>query len=347
MRLLLNILRPMGLLALLFLAAPPAPAREIVDMAGRRVQVPDHIERVYGSAPPLSVLLAMVAPETMVGVNLVFEPEARRYLPAGLADLPVLGGVYGMGRTANPEEVLGTRAQIALAWQSPFVDRAMVENFFGRIGMPVVFIRLDTLADWPAALRFTARLLGHDGKASEAQAAYTEKALARLKAGIAAIPEKERVRVYYAEGPAGLTTDCHRSFHTEAIELAGGYNIHRCEPRSHMGMEAISLEQVIAADPQVILAQDPKFAAAVRSDPRWQAIRAVKDGRVYVVPRWPFNWLDRPPSAMRALGAQWLASLFYPSRLPLDLRRETREFYRLFLHTQVSDGDLAELLPRP
>jgi len=213
--------------------------------------------------------------------------------------------------------------------------------------MPVVFIHLDTLADWPAALRFTAHLLGRDGKASEAQAAYVEKALARLKAGITSIPEKERVRVYYAEGPAGLTTDCHRSFHTEAIELAGGYNIHRCEPRSHMGMEAISLEQVIAADPQVILAQDPKFAAAVRSDPRWQAIRAVKDGRVYAVPRWPFNWLDRPPSAMRALGAQWLASLFYPSRLPLDLRRETREFYRLFLHTQVSDGDLAELLPRP
>ena len=37
--------------------APPAPAREIVDMAGRHVQIPDRIERVYGSAPPLSVLL--------------------------------------------------------------------------------------------------------------------------------------------------------------------------------------------------------------------------------------------------------------------------------------------------
>lgn len=347
MRFLLAVLRPISLLALLFLIAPPAPAREIVDMAGRRVQVPERIERVYGSAPPLSVLLAMVAPETMVGVNLVFEAEARRYLPPGMAELPVLGGVYGMGRSANPEEVLGTRAQIALAWQSPFVDRAMVENFFARIGMPVVFIRLDTLADWPSALRFTAQLLGHDGKANEARATYVEHALARLKAGVAAIPEQERIRVYYAEGPAGLATDCHRSFHTEAIELAGGYNIHRCEPRSHMGMESISLEQVIAADPQVILAQDPKFAASVRSDPRWQAVRAVKDGRVYAVPRWPFNWLDRPPSAMRALGAQWLAGLFYPRRLPLDLHRETREFYRLFLHVQPSDRELAELLPHP
>jgi iron complex transport system substrate-binding protein len=292
------------------------------------------------------VLLAMVAPQTMVAVNLPFEPAARRYLDPALVALPVLGGVYGIGRAANPEAVLAARPQIALAWKSAMVDAAMVEGFFARINLPVVFVTLDTLADWPAALRFTADLLGNPA-AGAAQADYVSSALQRVKAATAGVPEAERPRAYYAEGPSGLATDCHRSFHTEAIELAGGWNIHRCEPSSHVGMEAISLEQVIAADPQIILAQDHAFAAAVLKDPRWQAVRAVRDGRVVAIPHWPMNWLDRPPSAMRALGIQWLTNLFYPRRFALDLKAETRAFYRLFLHVTPADADLDALLPVP
>jgi iron complex transport system substrate-binding protein len=320
-------------------------AREVTDMAGRHVQVPDRIERVWGSAPPLSVLMAMVAPERMVGVNLAFEPASRAYLPPGLTGLPVLGGVYGIGRVANPEEVLAARPQVVLAWKSFMVDSAMVEAFFAKIGVPVVFVTLDKLADWPAALRFTSQLLGADAARTAAQAQYVSQALAKVQAAVAPLAEKDRLRVYYAEGPAGLATDCHKSFHTEAIELAGGWNVQRCEPSSHVGMEAVSLEQVIAADPQLIIAQDPQFAAAVLKDPRWQGIRAVRDGRVVAVPRWPMNWIDRPPSAMRALGIQWLAHLFYPQRLPLDLKAETRQFYRLFLHVEPDDAALAALLP--
>ena len=223
-------------------------AREVVDMAGRHIVVPDRIERIWGSAPPLSVLLMVTAPERMTGVNLPPTPEARRFLPPGVAALPVLGGVYGVGRQANPEEVLAGRPQVALAWKSPMVDPAMVEGFFSKIGVPVVFVALDTLADWPAALRFTADLLGMPG-AADAQAGHVERAMARVKAAVGDIPERERVRVFYAEGPTGGATDCHRSFHTEAIELAAGWNIHRCTQSSHVGMEAISLEQVLAADP--------------------------------------------------------------------------------------------------
>lgn len=338
------------LLALALIAAAglcsghPAAAREIVDMAGRHVTVPDRIERVWASAPPLSVLLMVAAPDTMTGVNLVPAADAARYPPAGVGGLPVLGGVYGVGRAANPEDVLATRPQVALAWKSAMVDPAMVEGFFAKIGVPVVFIALDTLADWPAALRFTADLLGRPGS-TQRQAEYVERAMARVRAAVGPVPEREQVRVYYAEGPAGLATDCHRSFHTEAIELAGGWNIHRCEQHSHMGMEAVSLETVMAGDPQVLIAQDPKFAAAVRSDSRWQAVRAVREGQVLAVPQLPMNWLDRPPSVMRALGIQWLAQRFYPARFQVDLRQETRAFYKLFLHVDLTEADLDTLVP--
>ena len=319
-------------------------AAEVVDMAGRKVTVPDHIERVWGSAPPLSVLLTMVAPKTMVALNMPFPPGSQPYLPSGLAGLPVLGGVYGIGREANPEEVLNAQPQIALAWKTFFVDPNMVAGFFSKINLPVVFVKLDTLADWPEAIRFTAQLVGDPEHVAAAQATYIEHAIAKVKQAVDGIAQKDRIRVYYAEGPAGLNTDCNQSFHTEAIELAGGYNIHRCAPQSHLGMEAISLEQIIAADPQVILAQDAKFAADVLKDPRWQSVRAVKDARVYAVPRLPINWIDRPPSATRALGIQWLAHLFYPQHFPLDLRREIHAFYPLFLHVDPAEAELDAVL---
>jgi iron complex transport system substrate-binding protein len=335
--------RRAALPCMLLLVAAAAQGREIVDMAGRHVLVPERISRVYASAPPLTVLLQAVAPEAMIGLSLNLDEEGRHYLPPRIAALPVLGGVYGMGQAMNPEVLLPLKPDIALAWKSPFVDQAMVESSFAKIGLPVVFVSLDTLADWPAAMLFVGQLLGHEDRARR-QAEYVNRRLRKVIEAVDAIAEKDRVRVYYAESPTGLATDCNRSFHAEAIELAGGYNVYRCQPQSHMGMEAISLEQVIAFDPQVILAQDPRFAKALLGDERWKNIRAVRDGRVYAIPRWPHNWIDRPPSMMRALGIQWLANLLYPDRLPLDLRKETRAFYQLILGVDLSDADLDRLL---
>lgn len=329
--------------AMVMLCGTDAFARDVVDMAGRTVAIPDKVGRVFGSAPPLNVLLNAVAPDAMLGVSFRIEVPAKRFFPAHVQDLPVVGGIFGVSQTMNPETVMALKPDLALAWKSPFVDQAKIEAAFAKMGIPVVFITLDTLADWPRALRFTARLLGRDA-AAEAQAVYVEKALARLAATVGKVPERRRPRVYYAEGPDGLATDCHRSFHTEAIELAGGYNVYRCEPKDHMGMERVSLEQVLAFDPEVIIVQDRAAAAAIRGDARWLGVRAVRNDRIHLVPRWPHNWVDRPPSAMRALGAQWLANLFYPDAYPFDLKRETREFYRLFFGVIPSDADIDYLL---
>jgi iron complex transport system substrate-binding protein len=321
----------------------PADAAQITDMAGRKVVVPDRINRVFGSAPPLNVLLNAVAPDLMLGVSFKIEEPAKKFFPLRVQTLPVVGGIFGVGQQMNPETVLALKPDVALAWKSPFVDQGKIEEAFAKMGIPVVFITLDTLADWPRALRFTGKLLEREA-AVEPEAIYVEKALVRLAATVAKVPESRRPRVYYAEGADGLATDCNRSFHTEAIELAGGYNVYRCQPKDHMGMERISIEQILAFDPEIIIAQDRSAAAAIRSDARWQGIRAVKAGRIYLVPRWPHNWVDRPPSAMRALGAQWLANLFYPDLYPFDIKREARDFYRLFFGVTPTDADIDDLM---
>lgn len=320
-----------------------AAAREITDTLGYTVSIPDTVSRVYGADVPINVLLHVVAPDVMLGLSYPIQEGARRFHPQSMLALPVLGGSFGSGQQANVETVLALRPDLALAWKTPFGDVARKREDFERLGIPVAFVKLDGLSDWPAALRFVGAVLGRE-RIAEPQAAYVEQALSRLAGSVGAVPENHRPRVYYAEGADGLATDCHTSFHTEAIELAAGYNVHRCEQKDRMGMERISIEQVLAYDPDIIIVQDRVAMPVILHDPRWRNLRAVKAGRVHGVPHWPYNWIDRPPSVMRALGAQWLAGIFHPELFRFDLRGEVRAFFRLFFGLALSDADIDELM---
>lgn len=320
----------------LLLACSIAQAREVTDMAGRKVKVPDAIRSVYNAGPYMTVATYLIAPELLSSLSLPLDKHAEPYLVPGIAKLPVLGSTMGQGRQVNPESLLAQKPDMALAWSAPYTDNSRTEEMFQHAGIPLVYVNLDTMADYPAAMRFMGQLLGREKRGNEF-ADYMSQALARVKAAVGSIPDAQKVKVYYAQSADGLSTECHLSFHAEPITLAGGYNVHRCELKTHVGMEKISLEQVLAYDPEIIITQDAGFATSVLGNPQWQRIRAVRSKRVYYVPHAPFNWIDRPPTVMRALGVQWLAGLFYPERYRFDRLRDTREFYRRFLGVEPGD----------
>lgn len=329
--------------ALLFAAA--AQSREVTDMAGRKVAVPDAITRPFGAAPPLTALLYALAPDRVRALNMPFTPGSESFLRPGVSQLPVLGSAMGHGKQINPEALLALKPDVAFTWKNEVsdLDPAGIEAPFRKAGVPVVYIKLDTLADWPPAFEYVGKLLGREAR-GKALADYIRQAMARVEKATAAIPPAQRVKVYYAETPDGLATDCDTSFHTEAIELAGGYNVYRCVQKTMLGQERVDLERILAWDPQVVIAQDLLFLQNAETDARWQRIAAFKTGLVLDVPRKPMNWLDRPPSFMRAIGIQWLAKELYPKQLPIDLRAETRTFYQLFFGVKPTDAELDALL---
>jgi iron complex transport system substrate-binding protein len=329
----------------LLLASQAATAREVTDMLGRTVEVPAHIERVLGAAPPITALLYALSPERVVGLNMPFQPGDERFVGARLPALPMVGGMLGHGQRMQAESVLGLHPDVAISWGGAVPAASVDETIqlFEHAGVPVLFVRVDTLADWPAAFEFVGHLLGSEARAAQLGRAVDDS-LAKVTQAVADIPEAERKRVYYAEGMDGLTTECHSSFHVEPIVIAGGYNVHRCTPSSYVGMEKVSLEQVLAYDPEVILVQDAGFLARLDGHSPWRNVRAVREGRVLLVPRGPLNWLDRPPSFMRALGIQWLANALYPERFPFDARNAARDFYSRFFGVTPGDADLDSVL---
>jgi iron complex transport system substrate-binding protein len=101
---------------------------------------------------------------------------------------------------------------------------------------------------------------------------------------------------------------------------------------------------VLLWNPDVIITIDAEFAAAVRGDPAWAAVKAVRDNNVHLSPRLPFGWVDFPPGPNRLIGLWWLARLLYPQRFPEDLRTRTREFHARFYHVTPSDAQIEQVL---
>ncbi|PPQ35259.1 iron complex transport system substrate-binding protein [Rhodoblastus acidophilus] len=326
----------------LFLASP-VQAREVVDMAGRHVTIPDKIGKVYSSSHPVSLLLYALAPELLVGINFRVRDEIKPYLPREVLDLPVIGAAMGHGPQMNPEEVLALHPDFILVWLDRFSDNDFIRAQYEKAGLPVLFVKLDTLADHPAALTFLGDVLQRPQRARQLSD-YIVAALDRVRAATANLPPEKRRRVYYAEGKEGLSTECDDSWHAELIPLAGAENVHHCRQATHGGGETVSLEQVIAYKPDFVLAQDRQFVANALAQPVWRNVPAIPSRAIAFAPRLPFNWVDRPPSFMRAIGVQWLANLLYPDLLPLDLRGEMKRFYKLFLNVDLSDADVDEVM---
>lgn len=330
--------------ALLFLSlATMSHAREITDMAGRKVVVPEQIKRIYAAQPYTHVLTYMLAPDMLIGHLSILGDKEKRFLRPEAADLPLLGGAPGGGPGVNMETVLAAKPDIVLMKGNAASDPGRAAEKFAQLGLPVVFVDLEHIDDYPAGIEFFGRLIGREAKAKQL-AEHARKVLADVDRVVAAIPADKRVRVYYAESADGLATECDQSFHADAIKRAGGTIVHQCLLKTHMGMEKVSLEQIIAYNPEVIVANDPQFEANVYADSRWAVVKAVAERKVWTVPKTPFNWIDRPPSVMRIAGVQWLAHRFYPKAYAIDLRRELREFHQLYLGVDPAAEDLDKWL---
>ncbi|WP_425072134.1 iron ABC transporter substrate-binding protein [Sagittula sp. S175] len=339
-------MRPLLTLLALLALVSPAHARSVTDSAGRVVEVPDTVTTVFAAGPPASVLVYVLKPEALTGWPRALRPEERAYVAEPYRDLPETGRLTGRGGEANLEAVLKIKPDLIVDFGSvrdTYIDLA--DRVQEQTGIPYLLIdgRFDNTAE---ALRVLGGALGVPER-GEALAQDVEARFARLDALLAEVPEDARPRVYLARGPEGLETGMKGSINTEIIERAGGRNV-ADDGGATKGLVNASMEQVIVANPDTIVTWDQNFFAAVQDDPLWQGIDAVQKGRVFLSPTAPFGWIDRPPSLNRMMGLTWMAGLLYPERWSEqgggDLRAETRAFYNLYYHVDLSDEDLEGLL---
>ena len=326
--------------------------RLLTDMAGREVEVPSEIKKVYCTSPVGTIITYTVSPDLLIGLNYKASNSEKEYLDQSFTKLPVLGGWFGKGNEGNLEEIAKAKPDIILNAGAITNDTIeFSDNLQNQLGIPVVFVGVE-LTTMDESYNFLGDLLGKKER-TDKLADYIIQTLADAKNKVANIKDEDKIRVYYAEAAKGLQTDPAGSSHTQILDLLGGINVADVNVTNGYGRVEVSVEQLVAWNPDLIIAgfdngyaEDGAAYDYMQADPVMKNLRAIKNGNIYEVPSAPFSWFDRPPSANMIIGIKWTAQILYPDLFHYDLREEAKAFYKLFYFCDLTEEQLDELLER-
>lgn len=323
--------------------ADAAGEREITDMAGRTVVVPDEIETVFSSSTVTAIFMYTLAPDKLLGWNYELNDLEKSVILKEYHDLPN----FGMGDSINYEAVIAAGPTIAVNVGT--INDKMIsdcDKLSESLGVPVVAVDGD-LAASAESYRFMGELLGEEEQA-EKLASYAEKTFADIEK--MEVPEDKKVRIYYGNGEDSLETAPAGSSHGQIIDMVNAVNVADLEMGEGSRVQ-ISAEQLLAWDPDVIVVNgEPKAdmsgasaAETILANPDYASLKAVQNQQVYGTPNAPFSWMDRPMGPNRIVGIRWLSGLIYPEYLNYNVDEEVKEFFDLFYHVQLTDEQLENI----
>jgi len=327
----------------LLLLAISIEAKSIKDLNNQDINVPDTIETAFGSSPPMNYLLYALNPNKMSGLNFSaknkYNVADEMFLNKKFLSLPIIGSFHGGGQSINLETIIKHNPDLILLWEDDLLINK-VQKEIDKTNIATIKLPFRKIEDMPRSIAFAGKAIDEKER-GEILASYTQNIINEIQNSLLDV---KPTKYYYAEGIDGLSTECSLSFHVEALNFAGGENVHRCEQRALLGLEKISFETLLSYDPDIIIAQNSLAYNNIMKNPLWQHLRAVKEKNVHIVPNNPFNWIDRPPSFMRIIGIQWLNKLFHPNEYTININQRVKEFYKLFLNVGISDTQIKQLL---
>ncbi|HYM74038.1 MAG TPA: iron ABC transporter substrate-binding protein [Stellaceae bacterium] len=321
-------------LCLLLGIALPAAAAELTDSAGRLVVLPPRVGRVMAASPTAEVLVYALAPDKLVGWT---RARPQGALPARYARLPVVGRLAGPNPTATAATVTRVHPDLIVDAGTVTPERAaFADQVTQATGTPYIILD-NSFARTPTMLRLLGQILGV-GEHADDLAAFAEHAINALHGRLLIQPASKRVRVYYGRGPDGLETGLPGSPAAATIDEAGAINV--AAPLGRGERARVTREQLLQWNPEVIVAEDRSFYDALRRDPGWRSLAAVRNKRVYLAPSQPFGWIDEPPGVNRLIGLYWLSALLYPGETQEDVRGQLQDFYDKFYGVKLSDKQI-------
>ncbi len=276
-----------------------------------------------------------LAPKKLAGWVTEPSKSAAEFLLPDSVALPTYGRLTGRGGDANMEVVLQAKPDIVLdigTINDTYIDLA--NKVQEQTGIP--YILIDGSFDKTAGTyRLLGELLGEQARA-ELLAAYADKTLAQLADTLSKVPADQRPTAYYGRGDEGLETGLSGSINVEILAAAGATNV--AAAAGEGGLTDVSLEQILAWNPDVVIAARASFAEAALANPDWAPIKAVADKAVYVAPSLPFGWIDTRLTRdkdqneaivrKRAAAGQVRSSLVGFSGMPVTVRIGEHTFYR-------------------
>ncbi|MGK3122513.1 ABC transporter substrate-binding protein [Candidatus Pantoea formicae] len=326
-------------------------SRVVTDQIGREVTIPDQVDRVVVlQHQTLNLLVQLNATDKVVGIL----ANWKQQLGDGYAQLvPELTHKAMLGDLTHVdlEKLVALHPQVVFV--TNYAPKEMIDQI-SALGIPVLAISLrhDDAGQqgkinpsmqnedqaYDLGIKEGITLIGEVvNKQQQAKdliaAAFAGRKLVsdRLKD----IPEQQRVRAYMAN--PDLTTYGSGKYTGLMMAHAGALNV---AAATIQGFKQVSMEQVVAWDPQVIFVQDryPQVVQDINQDPRWRTIAAVKNHQVWLMPEYAKAWGYPMPEAI-GLGELWMAKKLYPEKFrDIDMQQQADRWYQRFYRTSYHDN---------
>ena len=316
--------------------------RVFIDSAGREVEIPEKIERIAVSGQLAQMFVFPLAADSLVGLGGRWSEESEMYISEKYLNLPVFGQFYGTA-DMNFEEVIAADPQIIIDVGDKKASVAEdMDLITEKTGIPAVFIEAN-LSDFSSAYIMLGDLLGKE-KEAKVLADYCSEVYSRTAGVFEKIGEDKKVTVLYITGERGLNVIASGSFHSQVISMAAVNAAVLDNPAPTGNGNEVSMEQILIWDPDFIIFSPGSAFSSAGNDRVWQQLKAVRNGNYYETPAVPYNWMGFPPSVNTSIGLIWMCETFYPDEFSYDLKEETKKFYKLFYHCELTDEMYEELV---
>ncbi|WP_245539078.1 ABC transporter substrate-binding protein [Saccharibacter floricola] len=345
--------------------SPSSHAKDITDITGHVVSIPDHPQRLVLGEGRLIYALEPLEKEHLfdrvVGWQGEFrDADAQNYEQMRHA-FPKADQVAVIGRssadTISPEKLLDLHPDVAIfstTGHGPGQSGDVTERLKAA-HIPVVFVdfREDPVKTTVPSMRILGEVLGREEEA-KAYTDFYEQRLKAIQSVVDKIPENKRPRVFIDMLAGARQSCCHTAGHGNMgafIEAAGGRNVADGLLPGYLG--EVSAEKLIALDPDILLLDGTrgpvrsgpglKMGSQVTAEqakaslnslleaPEISGLRAVQTGRTYGI------WHTFYDSPFNILAVEVMAKWFYPELFPqLDPEADRRELQSRFTNLPVS-----------
>lgn len=277
-----------------------AQSREVVDLVGRVVEVPDNPQRIVSLAPSITeIIFSLGQQEKLKGVTLYSD-----YPPAA-QEIPKVGSYVHL----DVERIVALKPDICFAIKDGnpihIIEKIVALN------IPVFVIDPRNMEQIILTTERIGEVLGARDKASEL-ATDMRCRLEKVKATIA--KASSRPAVFFQVDASPVVSAGEGTFTNELITLAGGRNL----AAETTGYPKYNWEDILALQPEVVIVAS--MAGGFTSEKlknewqQWPQLPAVRTGRLHVVEAGMF---DRPTPRLFQ-GLEVVAKIIHPELYGTD-----------------------------
>lgn len=292
---------------------------------------------------PIFTLMALrLAPEKVKSVDMVFTKQylsenSKKDLLRGMGldkiqALPVTNTFF---QGVDPEQILELNPDVVVTLSKD----PNAEELSAQTGKPVFVVSKNTLEDYATSMRMMGSLLNAEETAEE-MATFWEQSIKTVADSGSDIPEDQRAKIYDCGNGGILSVPGKDTIMSSIIEIAGGHNLGdeiSTEDNATNESIQVDMEQVLAWDPDIIIANNQTEYQEIMESPEWNQLNAVKNGRVYCQLKYAYmDGLTAIP------GLVWCNMLLTDT---LDSARDSyykqaQAYYKLFYNCDVTEEEL-------